>query len=67
MSLELNCSIEEFVERIVTEKLEELTERIDAQDAEIAKLRNEIAALRPKQIQIARRGHDIDSDSKQIV
>jgi len=67
MSLELNCSIEEFVERIVTERLEELAERLDTQDAELTKLRAEIAALRPKQIQIARRGHDIDSDSKQIV
>ncbi|HVB56472.1 MAG TPA: hypothetical protein VNE63_08585 [Candidatus Acidoferrales bacterium] len=59
MSLELTCSIEEFVERIVTERLEELTERLDTQDVELAKLRAEIAALRPKQI--ARRGHDVDS------
>ena len=61
MSLELNCSIEEFVERVVDEKLDELTERIERQDAAIAKLRAEISASRPKPIQIARRGHDLDT------
>ena len=59
MPLELNCSIEEYVERVVDEKLDELTERIERQDAVIAKLRAEIAALRPKSI--ARRGHDLDT------
>jgi len=59
MSLELNCSIEEFVERVVDEKLDELTERIERQDAAIAKLRAEISASRPKSI--ARRGVDIDT------
>jgi len=66
MSLELNCSIEEFVERIVTERLEELAERLDTQDAELTKLRAEIAALRPKQIQIARRGHDMDTSRVEL-
>jgi len=59
MPLELNCSIEEYVERVVDEKLDELTERIERQDVVIAKLRAEISSLRPKPI--ARRGHDIDS------
>jgi len=61
MPLELNCSIEEYVERIVDEKLDELTERIERQDGVIAKLRAEISSLRPKPIQIARRGHDLDT------
>ena len=59
MPLELNCSIEEFVERVVDEKLDELTERIERQDAAIAKLHAEIFASRPKPI--ARRGVDIDT------
>ena len=51
---------EEFEER--DEAIERLTKRLDVQDTEIAKLRNEIAAaLRPKPIQIARRGHDLDT------
>ena len=73
MSIELNCSIEEFVERVVDEKLDvltarierqdaaldELTEHIERQDGVIAKLRAEISASRPKPI--ARRGVDIDT------
>jgi len=54
---------EEFEER--DETIERLTKRLDVQDTEIAKLRNEISALRPKPI--PRCGHDLDSDSKQIV